>query len=562
MDDSSIKDLQPKWSIDSMTISDSSVFIFGWLFVPGQIIERLSLLLLSSNDDVISRINLDALKARHDVLACFPGNPESLESGFVGAGTWTRQPNHEDRIILRATLSDGGNVDIEIDSSRWPSRFGASKNHRYQSMLALWVYYIRRATFLVISGDFSLLGEKLRRHLSQLAQKVLPASRVISHLKQLGISTSSEMHFIVDHQLGGGANQYRQDVVDAIVKQGKVALILTYQLARLRPILTVQTTDNIQHFALDRLSELGPALSKLKIATITYNTGVSFVEPECIPNLLLNLAKQHRARLTVLIHDYFTVCPSHFLLNNEDRFCGIPDLKTCQACLPRNANGFTSLFSGDIAAWRLSWGPLLQQADEIVAFSNSSVRLIRQAYELWPNGKDWLKGRAITVRPHKVDYLIQSDFSVRQVDSLIIGVIGHITLHKGSRFIQRLGQCIEEQAGKELIAIIGSLEGNINSHIIKQTGPYKRERLGDAIHASGANIILFPSICPETFSYVTHEVIELGIPLACFDYGAPAEKVANYEKGLVLKSEDPIEVLQGLRQLFQAAYPPTTSTDA
>ena len=52
------------------------------------------------------------------------------------------------------------------------------------------------------------------------------------------------------------------------------------------------------------------------------------------------------------------------------------------------------------------------------------------------------------------------------------------------------------------------------------------------------DIILIPSICPETFSYTISEAMEMGLPVACFNIGAQAERVSKYSKGLVLNKID------------------------
>ena len=52
------------------------------------------------------------------------------------------------------------------------------------------------------------------------------------------------------------------------------------------------------------------------------------------------------------------------------------------------------------------------------------------------------------------------------------------------------------------------------------------------------DLILIPSICPETFSYTTEESIQMGLPVAVFNVGAPAERVGKYEKGLVIDIVD------------------------
>ena len=59
------------------------------------------------------------------------------------------------------------------------------------------------------------------------------------------------------------------------------------------------------------------------------------------------------------------------------------------------------------------------------------------------------------------------------------------------------------------------------------TGTYRRDDLVDLIEANGINLFFFPSICPETFSYVTEEMIRLDVPIVAFDLGAPGERLCD-----------------------------------
>jgi glycosyltransferase involved in cell wall biosynthesis len=63
------------------------------------------------------------------------------------------------------------------------------------------------------------------------------------------------------------------------------------------------------------------------------------------------------------------------------------------------------------------------------------------------------------------------------------------------------------------------------------TGAYKHEDLVGLIEANKINLAFFPSICPETFSYVTEEMIRLELPVVAFDLGAPGERLRGYRKG-------------------------------
>lgn len=543
------------WQLEEFQLRDRRVFINGWCLIPGQALEKLELQLLDANGNLVGGFSLSAGNPRPDVHQAYQQYQHSLYAGFAGVGALPRQPGHDDKLVLSGILADGQDmVEYAIPIERLQPLLSPSALQRRKAAWFQFFVYVKRAIRLLRHGQFASLYEKLRRQLVGAPQKHLPHVLTRSTLLDLGAKPDAEIHLVVDHRLGGGANHYRERMVEPWLQAGSAVLTLTYHLGSLQLMLVVDTAHQQQRFALSHESELIKALSQISLATVTYNTAVSFVEPEVIPGLLLRLRRSHGAHLTVLVHDFFTICPSHFLIHSDGRYCGIPDLQSCSSCLHRNPHGFTSLCSGDVGQWRELWGPLLREADEVMAFSESSVQILRQAYEFWPDGVNWLEGRAITVQPHAVDYLVGDTVKVSQSSKLVIGVVGQIGFHKGAEVIRGLAQEIQLQGSDERIAIIGSLEVGVNSNIVQQSGPYKHSELAKMIEQSGANVMLFPSIWPETFSYVTQEILELDLPLACLNLGAQAERVQNYHKGWVLSASDPGVILKELRQLFKTSY--------
>ena len=67
-----------------------------------------------------------------------------------------------------------------------------------------------------------------------------------------------------------------------------------------------------------------------------------------------------------------------------------------------------------------------------------------------------------------------------------------------------------------------------------------------------ADIVFIPSIWPETFSYTTSEAISMGMPIACFDMGAPAQRVGDYEHGLVLPQINPEKNLKQITEFIKS----------
>jgi len=108
---------------------------------------------------------------------------------------------------------------------------------------------------------------------------------------------------------------------------------------------------------------------------------------------------------------------------------------------------------------------------------------------------------------------------------LVVGIVGEITYQKGAAIVQALVDILDREALDVRVVVIGALDAAHKSPRLAVTGPYKREDLVDIIEAHGVNMLFFPSIWPETFSYVVAELAMLQAPIVAFDLGAPAERL-------------------------------------
>jgi glycosyltransferase involved in cell wall biosynthesis len=156
-----------------------------------------------------------------------------------------------------------------------------------------------------------------------------------------------------------------------------------------------------------------------------------------------------------------------------------------------------------ITPWRASWGRCLAAADEVRCFSGSTRSLILR-------GHPRLDPARVTVVPHRVDFHPSRLPRLRHSDPLVIGVLGHISEQKGALIVKDVVSLIERELPASRLVVIGTLDLASTSKHLEVTGPYTRERLVDLIESHGINMILFPSICTETFSYVIEEAICCG----------------------------------------------------
>lgn len=229
------------------------------------------------------------------------------------------------------------------------------------------------------------------------------------------------------------------------------------------------------------------------------------------------------------IHDYFPLCPSYTLLNNKTKYCGIPqNIEVCEKCLKNNKNEF-KIYEQEtnIIKWRNNWNKINDLADEIICFSNSSKDIFSKVY---PKYKD-----KINLIPHDISGQYNKIYSPnQQVNEIVIGVLGGINVAKGANIVKDLVSYIDNNKLNAKVVLIGEISTPIVSSSFQITGRYDKKDLPKVIKSCNISMFLIPSIWPETFSYTTDEIMQLGYPLMVFDIGAPAERVVKYEKGYVI----------------------------
>ncbi|MDH4187159.1 MAG: hypothetical protein OEV08_09185, partial [Nitrospira sp.] len=346
---------------------------------------------------------------------------------------------------------------------------------------------------------------------------------------------------IVDHDMGGGANQYRRQILSGAIAAGKCVIVLTNQPTTLQYVLEIHLAAVTSRYLLNSLEEAISHLDRWPLDEVVYNNAVSFDSPETLVEWMSTLAENRRIALTMVIHDYYSICPSPFLLDPEARFCGIPsDLDVCRSCLPRNREKFLSLCgTANIVEWRKGWEKCLLTAKKTVCFSRSSYTLIRRAYP-------WIDSETIEVTPHQVAAFPGGRPQIDLAKPLHLGILGSIGIHKGAAVVSQLAGEIIRRGLPIRISVIGTIELACDPTVISQTGPYHRDQLPGLIEDVGANVFLFPSICPETFSYAVHELVELQVPVACFDLGAPADRIRSYEYGKIVPIGNASDILDAL----------------
>lgn len=330
-----------------------------------------------------------------------------------------------------------------------------------------------------------------------------------------------------DHDLGGGANVYyniRTTNEDNILRVQQAIQPRKFKLT-----FKLKGRESTLELNIYSVKQLYKFLEKLNLESIIINNLVSF-DALAILNVIERL-KAHCKDITYLCHEYHALCPSYTLMDCNMQFCnGCTDVSICSKCFPKlclSDNPITHklLLSGakNISEWRKKFSHFLQNvATSLVTFDLSVADMFCKYYpEL---------SKKITNIPHLVPPLRKAN--ITPSEDIVICTIGSITsVAKGEEVMRLLDKQLDGQNGVRCI-MIGRSKGELKN--IVSTGPYERDSLPELLERHHADIVFIPSVCAETFSYTTSEVMMMGLPLACFNFGAQARRTRNYEKGYIL----------------------------
>ncbi|MNW42157.1 bifunctional 3-demethylubiquinone-9 3-methyltransferase/ 2-octaprenyl-6-hydroxy phenol methylase [compost metagenome] len=328
----------------------------------------------------------------------------------------------------------------------------------------------------------------------------------------------------IDHHIGGGANAYLDSLRMRQIGNGEKVIVVRYDIEKHYYHFNFYYGEFSISYRLLNFSDLEKVIQILGCREIYINELVTYPKLYETFEVIRNLKKISAARLIMLLHDYFSICPMTNLLNDKQSFCNLPELETCESCAKNNSfNNYWQYES--IQRWRKEWKSVINSCDEIIAFSGSSAELLEKVYGKVENLK---------VVPHQVDYIPKLNNRRHSHIGLNIGLLGILNFHKGLEIVRQMLHLISSRKLNVRIILLGSSEGNLIDSNFVETGRYSPESLPRLAIENEIDLFFISSIVPETFSYTTEEAMKMGLPVAVFDLGAPAERVKEYEKGLII----------------------------
>jgi len=361
-----------------------------------------------------------------------------------------------------------------------------------------------------------------------IAADPLREARAQLDLARLKRFSRKQNILIICHGRGGGTEQHVQEEARRLERDG--AAIFRMQNCD-------QVSGRVIHIHekapdVPNLPALNIVTDREKIIELWRDLGICEVHVHHVCDFgqspaadILKLLTASGLAYHITVHDYFSICPRINLSGTDGFYCGEPDPAGCRKCLKRNGSEYGE---PDIQAWREAHKRLLDGATSIVTPSHDAAKRLRRYFEalnIEVRAHEDVKSSVIVPKPNE-----------NSSRPLRVGTLGAISPIKG---FNTLVGCAKDARAKKLpleFVVIGYTSDDTRARDagIEVTGPYANSDVVNRIAAAKLDILWLASTWPETWSYTLSLALQTGLPIAAFDIGAIAERLARVPDRAIL----------------------------
>jgi GT2 family glycosyltransferase/glycosyltransferase involved in cell wall biosynthesis len=316
----------------------------------------------------------------------------------------------------------------------------------------------------------------------------------------------------ISHKLGGGAQQHVDELV-ALYDGQALFLQITPDQDGQTIILSVydngcKLRDGL-FFEVEReYGKLLGLLRELGVGRVHFHHTMGLH-----PRLWL-LAQDLDCGYDLTVHDYFLVNGNPTLTDRDARYVEADAADFDQRCA-----GHYPLPEGvDAPLWRDSQKMLVEGAERVIFPSADCAGRFGKFYTI--------SQAVIAWHP---DYLLSQPYPeprwrYRGGRPLKVLVMGAISREKGADVLEQ----VAELAGGEGVEfhLLGYAYRALSERVITH-GPYDNGRAYELVEALAPDVVWFPALWPETYSYTLSIALHMGLPVVVPDIGAFSERVSG-----------------------------------
>ena len=450
-----------------------------------------------------------------------------------------------------------------LDEAAFGKGYGEETDFCLRARHRGWTHLLAAGVFVFHSGGLSF-GSR-RAALLERSQRILnsrypgydalvaefltadPLARVRRQLDERRLlALRARMVLIVTLALTGGVDRFVGERCGILRRQGLLPALLRPAGPEDRRRCELSVADGCAGFPdLPNLSYDVPSDLR-QLAGLLRALPIERVEIQHFLHLdtrVIEVVRELPAPYDVFVHDYSWICPRVTLIDGTGRYCGEPDVSTCDRCVRSNGSALKETLSvGTLRARSRRW---IEGAREVFAPSSDTAARIGRYV-----------GRSdITVRSHShsPDAAWRRRQESRQRGVTRVGLIGAIGTHKGYR---QLLHCARDASKRNLpleFVVIGYTEDDaplLATGRVFITGRYGEGEASHLLERESPDVAWFPSVWPETWCYTLDAALEAALPIVTFDIGAIAERLRERPDSVLLPlSLEPQQINDHLMQV-------------
>jgi GT2 family glycosyltransferase/glycosyltransferase involved in cell wall biosynthesis len=264
---------------------------------------------------------------------------------------------------------------------------------------------------------------------------------------------------------------------------------------------------------------------------------------------IVDILKSENIPVVFSVHDFYTVCPTVKLLDEQGSYCGGRCTEGQGDCPGegRYAERFPFLKHRYVNEWRRRTAAALARCSSLVSTSRHVRDVVVQAMpEL--NLATW------NVIEHGRDTrMFQQCARPPGGGRLVVLFFGQLTEPKGAEVLRRLCELNRERGEPFEMHFLGT-RGSFSYQEVDATwhGEYRREELPQKLAKIRPTVTLIPSQWPETYCHVLTESWAAGVPVVASEMGALATRVRQHGGGWLVSDIGDAEAwFETLQQALQ-----------
>lgn len=220
------------------------------------------------------------------------------------------------------------------------------------------------------------------------------------------------------------------------------------------------------------------------------------------------------------LHDFYPLCPSVKLLDEQRRYCAGRCTASQGECASElwPARQTPPLKHAAIHPWQ-------EQFAEALAGCDALVTTTAQARDTLLARMPALEARVWRVIPHERDLTMQ-DLAVPPAPGEPLRVVlpGHLTFAKGGELVRQLAERFPVEMLE--LHVLGSVSPDVDlPDRVVVHGPYRREDIAHRLAEIRPHVGAVLSIWPETWCHTLTELWAAGLPVVGLDIGAVGERL-------------------------------------